>query len=77
MAKYNIGSTKSDWERLYGFVSEFDGLDIKEFKKSQNFDSAVYAFVAFVAKATGVSHKDVLTKYPLYKYDNTIRAVAN
>lgn len=48
MGKYNIYSTKEDWERLYRAV-EKAGLDVKPFKKSQSFDGACVMY----AETTG------------------------
>jgi len=40
MAKYNLYATKEDWENLYKEVESL-GFDVKHFKKSQSFDSAM------------------------------------
>jgi len=40
MGKYNLCATKEDWENLYKEVEAL-GFDVKHFKKSQSFDSAL------------------------------------
>jgi hypothetical protein len=77
MSKYNIHSTKQDWNNLYEQVQKFPGLDLVKFKKATSFDSAAYAFIAHVAREESISFKEVTTKYPLYAYDQTITVVAN
>ena len=40
MAKYNIWSTKQDWEDLYKEAGEFGEDIVKRFKKSQSHDTS-------------------------------------
>lgn len=77
MSKYNIMATKADWENLYQQVVKFPELDLKKFKKSQNLDSAQYAFYAFLRREKGISYENAKKQFPIYRYDNTIQAVIN
>lgn len=76
MSKYNIHSTKADWELLYTQVAKFPELDIKAFKKSQNFDMASYGFIAYVAKHEGIARDEVTKKYPVNVFGGAVRATA-
>ena len=57
MSKYNIHSTKEDWEKLYKAV-EKAGLEVKPFKKSQSFDGACVMY----AEETGDYNLEKLEK---------------
>ena len=76
MSKYNICATRADWDYLYSKVEEL-GFDVKPYKKSQNFDSAVYAFYVEAKYKLGKSLSEVQKMYQIYAYDNTIKAVIN
>ena len=60
MSKYNIYSTREDWNALYEAVKDA-GLDVTPFKKSQSYDMACVLY----AEATG--------DYSLKKINKKIR----
>lgn len=63
MTKYNIYSTKQDWEELYEAVKEL-GLDVKPFKKSQSYDGAcvLYAELTGDYSLTKIKKLKILKK---------------
>ena len=69
-------ATKQDWNNLYSKVEQL-GFDVKDFKKSQNFDQAVYAFYVMAKNKLGKTLSEVQKEYQLYSYDNSIKAVIN
>lgn len=70
-------ATKADWECFYQQVAQFPELDLKVFKKSQNLDSAQYAFYTFLRTKKGISYEEAKKQFPIYRYENTIQAVVN
>ncbi len=76
MAKYNLMATKQDWNNLYEKAEQL-GFDVKDFKKSQNFDQAVYAFYVMAKHKLNLTLSEVQAKYQLYSHDNSIKAVIN
>ena len=76
MSKYNIMATKADWNRIYERAEKY-GFEVAPFKKSQNFDSAVYALLVEIKNKTGKTLSEITKEENLYCYDNTIKIVAN
>lgn len=69
-------ATRQDWDNLYEKAKEL-GFDVKDFKKSQNYDQAVYAFYVMAKTKLNKTLSEVQEIYPLYVYQNTIKAVIN
>ena len=76
MSKYNLMATREDWDYLYSKVEEI-GSDVKPYKKSQNFDQAVYAFCVEAKYKYGITLKEALEKFEIYSHDQKIKCVIN
>ena len=59
MGKYNLCATKEDWENLYKEVKSL-GFDVKHFKKSQSFDSALVQLDIMKDKKEDEMEKEIL-----------------